>query len=286
MREKKMPSDLTDVIRGRVVRTERVGELTLTETSYPPGSVLPAHLHEQACFGLVLHGEYSEEYPSKTLACRSRGIFFRPPRIVHTNRFDRPGARCFYVEVSSSWLEHVQECCALVQEPTVSGDMKLQWLATKMYRQWRNMDEAGRLDLEGLALEAAAEFARGGCASSERQPPKWLTEVHELLRIRFAEVLRLQDIALVVGVHPVHLCKQFRRHYGFTVGDFLRRCRIDFACEQLRSSKLSIAEIALDAGFAHQAHFTSVFKRLTGMSPREYRRGLSSWPSPKILCTQ
>lgn len=280
-----MPDNLAAAIRGRVLRTERVGELTLTETAYLPGSCLPAHLHEQACFGLVLHGEYSEEYSSKTLACRSRGIFFRPPRLVHANKFDRPGARCFYVEVSSSWLKHVQECCELVHEPTVSGGMKLEWLATRMYRQWHNMDEAGRLDLEGLALEAAAEFARGGCASLERQPPKWLTEVHELLRIRFAEVLRLRDIALYVGVHPVHVCKQFRRQYGVTVGDFLRRCRIDFACEQLRSSKLSIAEIALDAGFAHQAHFTSVFKQQTGMTPREYRRGVSSWPSGKRFCT-
>jgi AraC family transcriptional regulator len=276
-----MQSDLADIIRGSVVRTERVGELTLTETSYPPGSALPAHLHEQACFGLVLHGEYSEVYPSKTLACPSRRIFFRPPRLVHANKFDRLGAKCFYVEVSSPWLEHVQECCELVKEPTVSADIKLEWLTTKMYRLWQNMDKAGRLDLEGLALEAAAEFARGGCGSPQRRHPQWLTEVHELLRIRFAEVLRLRDIALEVGVHPVHVCKQFRRYYGVTVGDFLRRCRIDFACEQLRSSRLSIAEIALDAGFAHQAHFTSVFRQLTGLSPREYRRGVKSSPLKK-----
>ena len=215
------------------------------------------------------------------LACRTRGIFFRPPRLIHTNRFDRPGARCFYVEVSSSWLDHVRECCELIQEPTVCSDAKLQWLATRMYRLWQKMDDAGRLDLEGLALEAAAELARGCCGNSARKPPKWVAEIHQLLRTRFSEVLRLRDIALVAGVHPVHVCKQFRRQYGLTVGDFLRRCRIGFACEQLRSSGLSIAEIALEAGFAHQAHFTSVFRKLTGMSPREYRRGGRSWAHKK-----
>lgn len=279
--EKKMADRLTATIRGRVVRTERVGELTLTESSYLPGSCLPPHFHEQACFGLVLQGEYSEDYPSKALACQGRCIFFRPPRLVHSNRFEQPGARCFYVEVSSPWLEHVQECCDIVQEPVVSGGMKLQWLATRMYLQWQNLDDAGRLDLEGLALETAAEFARAGCAGPEQRPPAWLTEVHELLRIRFAEVLRLRDIARVAGVHPVHVCKQFRHHYKVTIGDFLRRCRVEFACEQLRSCKLRIADIALDAGFAHQAHFTSVFRRLTGMSPREYRNAASSRQSAK-----
>lgn len=271
-----MADRLTAAIRGRVVRTERVGELTLTESLYPPGSSLPPHIHEQACFGFVLQGEYSEEYPSTGVACRGRCIFFRPPRLVHSNRFERPGARCFYVEVSPPWLEHVRECCDIVHEPLVSGGMKLEWVATRMYRQWQTLDDAGRLDLEGLALEAAAEFARARCAGSVRQRPAWVTEVHELLRIRFAEALRLRDIARVVGVHPVHVCKQFRHHYRVTIGDFLRSCRIEFACEQLRSSKLPIADIALDAGFAHQSHFTSVFKRLTGMSPREYRNGTSA----------
>ena len=89
---------------------------------------------------------------------------------------------------------------------------------------------------------------------------------------RFSETLTLEEIAAVAGVHPVHLASVFRRHYGCTVGDAVRRLRIDYACRQLARSEVSLAEIALDAGFASQSHFTRTFRRLTGTTPAQYRK--------------
>ncbi len=47
--------------------------------------------------------------------------------------------------------------------------------------------------------------------------------------------------------------------------------RIEFACRELEMTQKTMAAIALEAGFADQAHFSRTFRRLIGVSPREYR---------------
>jgi AraC family transcriptional regulator len=75
-----------------------------------------------------------------------------------------------------------------------------------------------------------------------------------------------------VGVHPDHLVHAFRRQYHCTVGEYVRQLRIEFACRQITSSDMPLAEIAVEAGFADQSHFTKTFKRLVGMTPSEFQR--------------
>ena len=103
-------------------------------------------------------------------------------------------------------------------------------------------------------------------------PPRWLRHVNEILRCRFKESLRLGEISREVGMHPVHVAREFHRYYGTTIGQFRRQCRIDFACDRLVHSKLPIVEIAFESGFAQQPHFTNVFKRITGLTPCRYRK--------------
>jgi AraC family transcriptional regulator len=71
-------------------------------------------------------------------------------------------------------------------------------------------------------------------------------------------------------VHSVHLARQFKRTFGWTVGDYVRRLRVEFVCQQLETGK-PLAELALRAGFSDQSHLTRIFKRFTGQTPGEYR---------------
>ena len=80
------------------------------------------------------------------------------------------------------------------------------------------------LAIEGLALETLAVVSRKQIIPEQR-PPRWLQEVKELLHARFLDNLSLAVISQAqgVGVHPVHLCREFRRHYSCTVGEYIRR---------------------------------------------------------------
>ena len=107
--------------------------------------------------------------------------------------------------------------------------------------------------------------------SSGRRFPKWLERVRDILEQRFAEPFKLSEIAAEAGVHPVHLAREFRKYYGTSVGEYLRRVRIEYACRELMGSDAAVTNIAFAAGFADQSHFSRTFKRLCGTTPGRYR---------------
>jgi len=133
------------------------------------------------------------------------------------------------------------------------------------------MDEASPLAMEGLTLEILAAVSRSRDDRLERKPPHWLIKARELVHDRFTGKLILDEIAGAVDIHPVHLCRAFRRYFGCTPGDYVRSLRVDFAARQLLTSQQSLVGIALAAGFVDQSHFTKAFKRCTGMTPGAFR---------------
>lgn len=83
--------------------------------------------------------------------------------------------------------------------------------------------------------------------------------------------LRVSDLAKAAGVHRVHLGRVFRERFGESVGDYHRRLRIERAARELLDDSLSVSLVAQRCGFADQAHFTRVFKRLMGVTPLLFR---------------
>lgn len=105
-----------------------------------------------------------------------------------------------------------------------------------------------------------------------RRPPPWLRKARDLLHASFLDRLRAADVAAAVGVHPVLLARVFRAHTGVSIGDYVRTLRLDWAATRLSRSEAPLCEVALEAGFADQSHFTRAFKRHTGSTPLQFRR--------------
>ena len=116
-----------------------------------------------------------------------------------------------------------------------------------------------------------AELARCSSKQSEQGVPAWLDEVRQKLASRIAETPPLAELAASAGVHPVHLAREFRRHFRCTIGDFVRRVRVEFACREIAETDAPLSEVALAAGFYDQSHFSNVFRQFTGMTPTAYR---------------
>jgi AraC family transcriptional regulator len=129
------------------------------------------------------------------------------------------------------------------------------------------------LAVEGAALEILVAAARPvGRDALPRRPPAWLKRVVDLLQARFLDGLRLPEVAREAGVHPVHLTRVFRAHHGVSLGAYVRGLRLDWAATRLAGSRSTLGDIALEAGFADQSHFTRMFKRHTGSTPGQFRR--------------
>lgn len=140
-----------------------------------------------------------------------------------------------------------------------------------MYREFRERDELSALVLESISMELLIGASRQGTRTLERQAPAWLHAVKEFLRENFQAPPRLDEIAAAVDIHPTHLARVFRQFEHCTVGDYIRQLRIEFARERILKSSEPLVQIALAAGFADQTHFTRSFKRITGMTPTEFR---------------
>jgi AraC-like DNA-binding protein len=84
---------------------------------------------------------------------------------------------------------------------------------------------------------------------------------------------RVADVAAGAGLSPRALQRLFRRHVGLTPKQVLQRSRLHEAVERVAARDgASRAELALDLGYADQAHFTNAFRAATGRSPARYGR--------------
>jgi AraC family transcriptional regulator len=141
----------------------------------------------------------------------------------------------------------------------------------KIYDEFKHLDSASPVAIQGLAMEMFAAVSRNQTNLATHQPQRWLARAGEFLRESFTEHLTITQVASVAGVHPVYLAREFRRFHGCTIGEYIRRLRVERACFQLSASDQSLATIAAGAGFSDQSHFSRTFKRRMGMTPAQYR---------------
>ena len=94
----------------------------------------------------------------------------------------------------------------------------------------------------------------------------------EYINLNFSKELSLPFIADIINVSPSHLSKKFKKETGFTVTEFINKKRIQEAKRLLQISDHSITDIAILIGFEDPGYFTSVFRKLVGITPREYMK--------------
>jgi AraC family transcriptional regulator len=110
------------------------------------------------------------------------------------------------------------------------------------------------------------QIVRGGLAPWQARLLKTHIETHLDARIRTKEMAKL------VQLSSFHFCRVFRVSFGNSPHGYVTGRRIERAQGLILTTKLPLGQIAADCGFADQAHFTKLFRRLTGESPGEWRR--------------
>jgi AraC family transcriptional regulator len=199
----------------------------------------------------------------------------------HENRFEK--ARVLLIKIDASAVKGWgPEYARFLAEPReISGPLS-GWLAHRMVREFMSEDEAAPLAIEGVLLEMLAESARSIEEKTASSAPGWLRRVRELLQESYLEAPGLTQLAGIAGVHPVHLSREFHRHFNMTVGEFVRKRRIERASELLSKSDLSLAEIASACGFSDQSHFCALFKKHSGLTPANFRKLSSDLPQRPV----
>lgn len=105
-------------------------------------------------------------------------------------------------------------------------------------------------------------------------PHKATTAVLEYLRTHFSEPLSLETLSHRVGYIPQYISSLFHKDTGMTLQEYLQKLRIEEACRLMSQQGARITDIASTVGYGDVKHFSKVFRRHKGVSPREFRNTL------------
>jgi AraC family transcriptional regulator len=239
---------------GKPLGARTLGAYTLSLSRYERDSHIPPHAHEAAFATVVLNGGYRETAQQETRDCAPHSIVVHAPGERHADTFARP-TTCLSIHGAPF------ERSAHLSTPAATA------IAVKLRSEFRAPDAFSPMVIEALMLELFVACAR------HREPgaaPLWLRDVRAAIEERFREPLTLSMLAADADVQASHLARAFRRHYGTTVGELLRARRVEYAKQKL-ASREPLAQIALDAGFADQSHFTRTFRKATGLTPAAFQ---------------
>jgi AraC family transcriptional regulator len=213
----------------------------------------------QAIFdGIMPAGTLYVSAPSKQLSAQFDG----PYDFLHFH----VSANYFPSQRSATQLVAVEDLNDLV----LLRDPFAEQLAKALTEHGNTSDEKfARCIGQTLAMHLARlEFPR----TRVNALPKWrLRRVEEYVKARFDRGITLSDLAQVAGLSRMHFAAQFRAATGYRPREYLLHQRVEHAKSLLSNTETPLAEVALTVGFCTQAHFSTVFKRITSETPARWR---------------
>ena len=233
--------------------------------SHDHGRALPEHDHALAYFCMLLDGSYTESVAGRTFDYEPYRVGFHPARMPHRDAVGTDGACFLCLEVQAAPLE-AAGVRLHADTLLLPGEASMSLL--RVHRAFAR-GTLTDIDLEAAAWELCGDASRDRPAT-ERAMPGWLRECLAIVEEEHGEALTVASIARRVGVHPVHLSREFRRRYGQAIGEYVNKLRVRSACARISRGGESLAQVAHASGFADHAHFCRVFKSTVGCTPSEF----------------
>lgn len=248
------------VFLGSLSRTVDAGgfQIDLRTATLPPDAV-DEHGHDEGHFIFTLADGY------RSLAARGplqRGaVIYNPPGVEHRDCYDVAGGG--FLAISTPTLPPSGS------EPRLLRSAAAGRLARRLVGTCIGSPSGVGLAAESLALDLATCVTADDEASVHA--PDWLLRADEAIGdLCRTAGLEVRAIAAAAGVHPVHLARRYRRHFGQSPGAAIRQRRAD-AAAALLASGADPAQAAHLAGYADQSHLTRAFAAAFAVTPARYR---------------
>lgn len=216
------------------------------------------------------------------LALTAMSLVNVPPGAVHAFAFE-PGTQGWVVTLADDLIEQLlgpagAERRALAQGGVFAADRPLATLMTQLTAEFEGSAPARALVLQGLCAvllgQAARTAARAEPVPRESPGSALGRRFDALLETRLLQHRTVADCARTLAVTPTHLSRVLRRATGQPASRLIEARLMREARRQLAYTSLQVASIAYTLGYADPAHFSRVFSRVEGLSPRAFRERL------------
>lgn len=134
-----------------------------------------------------------------------------------------------------------------------------------------NIIEALKRAQDVCSKRELVEALQGGCEHQPISANETFQKICTYIKHNFTTNMTLQEIADKFFLNPSYLSNLFKKELGLNYSTYLATIRIDYACELLMNTQLSINQIADQIGFKNYFYFARVFKKYKNMTPSQYR---------------
>jgi AraC family transcriptional regulator len=256
---------------GQTLRQWRAGGLTVNVSRYQPGRGQPFHVHTHPTVFVSILGDKRDQTRKGAHEMHDWSIVFHPTNEPHASDVGPRGVLGLNLEFAPEWLgRHQLSETDLggyqLRTASVWSRLAVLRLVCLTVRLTAGIEQ----DLLDQALELVEPLVKRGAASLGADPA-WLRRGEVFLHDQFRSPVSLRDAAREAGVHPVYFARVFRGRHGCPVSAYLRALRLAEAGRLVLGRRRSLAESALEAGFADQAHLTRCFTRQFRFGPLALR---------------
>lgn len=137
-------------------------------------------------------------------------------------------------------------------------------------RAVKRIEESRRTSL--LQKELFNEYKISGSSETEmRHEGGYIDRAVRILLNRYIIGVSIEDVAREIGISSGHLSRLFKQETGYTFLDYLMNIRVKRAAELLQDSTVKVYEVADLVGYTDARYFAQVFRKITGMTPSEFR---------------
>jgi YesN/AraC family two-component response regulator len=112
--------------------------------------------------------------------------------------------------------------------------------------------------------------------SNEPSKNDRLTDVFDYVKDHYKEDISLIEIAKIAHLTPTSFCRMFKLKTKKSFVEYLNAIRVSNACKLLIETEMGISEIAYESGYKTVSNFNQLFKKLTGTTPKEYRKNVEN----------
>ena len=232
----------------------------------------PWHYHENPYFMFVLHGNMIDCNKRDSSLLPAGSLMFNNWQEQHHGIRHSSRAAGFHLEFERSWIKENEIDLGIFEGSKKIEDPHIKNLFSKIYFEFLLADSYGEISTDLLllqicdALNTKKHFEESGV-------PGWVFKLKEILHYENSNIT-LENVAKKIGVHPVHISRAAPKYLSVSLGEYIRKIKLNRATRLLLDSNKTLTEIAYQAGFSDQSNFNRVFKSYYQVTPGYFRKML------------
>ena len=255
---------------GQTNKTISLEGITLTDTVYTHPKV-DWHYHEHAYFTFILQGNVIEGNKKEVYNCTPGSLLFHNWQEPHYNIKPEGFTRGFHLEIEKRWFDNLTLNSDNLQGSATILNPDIKLLMYKIFRATKIDDFHYDLSTQTLLIEILSKL-NGDFQSILHKNPKWVSMIDEILHDQLTETITLDYLSKTLGIHPIHLSRDFSKYFHCNLGEYIRKLKVEKALSLIALQSKSLTEIAYECGFSDQSHLTRSFREINGLNPSEHKK--------------